>query len=72
MLLVATVIGYSFRPVARLARELDASNYDHLAELPLAGMPNELRPFVESINRLLRRIAMIIEQQQRFVADAAH
>lgn len=72
MLLVAAVIDYSFRPVARLARELDASNYDHLVELPLAGMADELRPFIESINRLLRRIAMMIEQQRRFVAAAAH
>jgi two-component system OmpR family sensor kinase len=72
MMLVAAVIGYSLRPVARLARDLDASDYDHLVELPLAGMPDELRPFIQSINRLLRRIALMIEQQRRFVADAAH
>jgi two-component system OmpR family sensor kinase len=49
MILVAAVIRHSLRPVARLARDLDASDYDHLAELPLAGMPNELRPFIQSI-----------------------
>jgi two-component system OmpR family sensor kinase len=72
MLLVAAVIAYSLRPVARLAHELDASSYDHLAELPLMGMPDELRPFIQSINRLLRRIALMIEQRRCFVADAAH
>jgi two-component system OmpR family sensor kinase len=72
MLLVAAVIGCSLRPVARLARRLDASDYDHLAELPLAGVPEELRPFIGSINRLLRRLATMIEQQRRFVAAAAH
>ena len=72
MLLVAAVVGYSLRPVARLARRLDASGYDHLAELPLSGMPEELRPFIGSINRLLRRLAEMIEQQRRFVAAAAH
>jgi two-component system OmpR family sensor kinase len=72
MLLTAAVIGYSLRPVASLARRLDASDYDHLAELPLIGMPAELLPFIASINRLLRRLATMIEQQRRFVAAAAH
>jgi len=72
MFLVAAVIGSSLSPVARLARRLDASDYDHLAELPLAGIPAELRPFIDSINRLLHRLARMIEQQRRFVAAAAH
>jgi two-component system OmpR family sensor kinase len=72
MLLVGIVIRYSFRPVSRLAARLDAEESDHPAKLPLDGMPRELRPFVESINRLLSRIAMMFEQQRRFVADAAH
>jgi two-component system OmpR family sensor kinase len=72
MLLVGVVIRTSFRPVARLAARLDAEEADHLAKLPLDGMPRELRPFVESINRLLARVAAMFEQQQRFVADAAH
>ena len=72
LLLTAAVIGYSLRPVAQLARRLDASDYDHLTELPLAGMPAELLPFIASINRLLGRLASMIEQQRRFVAAAAH
>lgn len=72
MLLVGVVISYSLRPVSQLADKLDASDHDHLAVLPLEGMPKELRPFVESINRLLRRIAVMLDQQRRFVADAAH
>lgn len=72
MLLVAAVVGYSLRPVTRLARALDASDYDDLAALPLAGVPEELRAFIRSINRLLGRIGGMIEQQRRFVADAAH
>jgi two-component system OmpR family sensor kinase len=72
MLLVAGVISYSFRPVSRLAAKLDAGSSDHLTALPLDGLPGELRPFIESINRLLYRIAMILDQQRRFVADAAH
>lgn len=72
LLLNAAVIGHSLRPVAQLARRLDASDYDHLAELPPAGVPAELLPFIASINRLLGRLATMIEQQRRFVAAAAH
>jgi two-component system, OmpR family, sensor kinase len=72
MLLVGVVISYSFRPVARLAANLDANDSDHLTELSLDDMPGELRPFIQSINRLLQRIGMMLEQQRRFVADAAH
>jgi len=72
MLLVAVVIGQSFRPLSRLSARLKVGNADHLATLPLDGMPIELRPFVGSINGLLERIGAVLDQQRRFVADAAH
>lgn len=72
LLIAGGVISYSFRPVSRLASVLDASDHDHLTALPLEGMPAELRPFIESINGLLHRIAMMLDQQRRFIADAAH
>jgi two-component system OmpR family sensor kinase len=72
MLLVGVIIRYSFRPVSLLAAQLDAKEADHLAKLPSKGMPQELLPFIASINRLLERIATMFDQQQRFIADAAH
>jgi two-component system OmpR family sensor kinase len=58
--------------MTRLAVHLDARRPDDVEELPLLGMPAELRPFISSINRLLTRIRVLIEQQRRFIADAAH
>jgi two-component system OmpR family sensor kinase len=72
MLLVGVIIRYSFRPVSLLAAQLDAKEADHLAKLPSKGMPQELLPFIASINRLLERIGAMFDQQRRFVADAAH
>jgi two-component system OmpR family sensor kinase len=72
MLLVGAVIRSSFKPVSRLAIELDAKRSDHLEKLPTDGMPDELLPFIASINRLLDRIATMFNQQRRFIADAAH
>jgi two-component system OmpR family sensor kinase len=72
MLLVAIVVNRTLRPVWRLADRLDAKRSDDFEKLPLDGMPAELRPFVASINRLLERVGTMVDQKQRFIADAAH
>src|SRR5258708_40217344 len=43
-----------------------------MTPLPLVGTPSELQPFVASINGLLMRMKSMMDQQRRFVADAAH
>lgn len=72
MLVTAFVIARSFRPMVRLAGDLDRRKADDLSELKAAGAPSELYPFLESINALLGRIRVMMERQRRFVADAAH
>lgn len=72
MLIVGVVIGRTLEPMAKLADELDRSRTRELDPLPSEGMPSELRPFVASINRLLERVHEMVEQQRRFIADAAH
>ena len=71
-LLVALVIHRSFEPLTRLSALLDAGQADPVGRLPSAGIPAELLPFVASINRLLERNGAMLNQQRRFVADAAH
>ena len=56
----------------RLAGNLDARRADDLTPLPEAGAPTELHPFITSINSLLARMRHLMDQQRRFVADAAH
>ncbi|WP_426436598.1 ATP-binding protein [Bradyrhizobium genosp. P] len=72
MLVTAIVIAHSLRPMVRLAGNLDARRADDLIPLPLAGTPSELHPFIHSINELLVRVGLLVDQQRRFVADAAH
>jgi two-component system, OmpR family, sensor kinase len=71
-LLVAIVIHRTMRPVLRLADRLDAKRSDDFEKLPLDAAPAELRPFIASINRLLERVGMMVDQNRRFIADAAH
>lgn len=72
MLVIAFVIARSFRPMLRLAEELDARRADDVVALEAGGAPAELQPFLGSINGLLGRMGAMMEQQRRFIADAAH
>jgi two-component system OmpR family sensor kinase len=72
MLVVAMVVRRTLRPMSHLAARLDARQTDDLDALPLDGTPSELHPFVGSINHLLQRVRSLIDQQRRFIADAAH
>ena len=72
LIVTALVIAHSLRPMIRLAGNLDARRADDLTPLPEAGAPTELHPFITSINSLLTRMRLLMDQQRRFVADAAH
>ncbi|MBZ0091861.1 MAG: two-component sensor histidine kinase, partial [Sulfuricellaceae bacterium] len=66
------LVSASLAPVRALAQVADAQPEDRPAALPTAQVPDEIAPFVQSINRLLVRINRLMEQQRRFIADAAH
>ncbi|KQU66148.1 MULTISPECIES: ATP-binding protein [unclassified Rhizobacter] len=71
-LLVRVVIRSTLRPIAQASRQLDRQGDAALVDVPAGAMPDEVRPFVTSINALLRRLTESLEQQRRFIADAAH
>lgn len=72
LIVVGLVITRSLRPLIRLAENLDVRRGDDLNSLPEKDAPTELKPFITSINRLLIRMQLLLDQQRRFVADAAH
>ena len=72
LLVTVLVIAGSLRPMVHLAGDLDLRRADDITPLPLVGMPSELHPFIVSINGLLARMKQMMDQQRRFVADAAH
>ncbi|WP_300164097.1 ATP-binding protein [Bradyrhizobium sp.] len=72
MAVTALVITRSLRPMVRLAGDLDSRRADDMTAFPLKGMPSELHPFMTSINGLLARMRLLMDQQRRFIADAAH
>jgi len=71
-LIVLLLVRSMFRPVAALSREVDGRSDQELHPIEAAHVPDEVRPFVVAINRLLARARTAMETQRRFVADAAH
>lgn len=72
LVMIGMVVRGMLRPMTRLGTEVDARSEYDLRPLSVDNVPNETRPFIESINRLLQRLESAIESQARFIADAAH
>ncbi|MGE8685611.1 MAG: ATP-binding protein [Achromobacter sp.] len=66
------VVGRAFRKVDRAGDAISRRGPFDLAPLPSAGMPGELRPFIQSINQLLLRVKGGMDRERRFLEDAAH
>ncbi len=66
------VVRHVFRPVRRLAATLDKRKEQELGALSGKDIPSELIPFMDALNRMLERVVRSVEEQRRFVADAAH
>ncbi len=70
--MILRIVRRELAPVKSLAAHLDAQPADRPRALSDTDVPSEIRPFVLAINRLLERVGILMEQQRRFVADAAH
>jgi two-component system OmpR family sensor kinase len=72
LIVVADLVRKMFRPIATLAAEVEQRDEGQLHPIDEGHLPVEIRAFGVAINGLLARVAQSMEQQQRFVADAAH
>ncbi|QQS54379.1 MAG: two-component sensor histidine kinase [Candidatus Competibacteraceae bacterium] len=70
--LIVRIVRSELTPITRLSRSLDEQPADRPQAIPDDGLPDEITPFVHAINRLLARVNLLIGQQRRFIADAAH
>jgi two-component system OmpR family sensor kinase len=71
-LLIWLAVGRGLRPLEAVASAVQARTPAALQPLSDRGVPREVRPLVEALNDLLRRLGSALEAQRRFVADAAH
>ncbi|PKY11318.1 two-component sensor histidine kinase [Acidithiobacillus marinus] len=66
------IVRRSLASIQNLALALDRQNSDRPESLSMEDVPTEIAPFIQAINRLLERIRVLLEQERRFIADAAH
>lgn len=66
------MLRHALVPLVRASRELGQRGPQGLAPLSLAGMPAELRPIIESVNRLMSKVDDALSQEKGFTALAAH
>ena len=73
---LAVVIGFTIRrelrPLQISAQIIARRPALSFELLPTAGLPREVSPLVDEINRLLGRLKIAVEREKRFVTDAAH
>jgi len=62
----------SLAPLARVTAEVEQRDASAMAPLDTRAVPEEIRPLLMALNRLLGRLDESIASQRRFVADAAH
>ena len=66
------IVGTQLKPLEKVAALVRQRQPDALEPLPVAELPDEVRPLVGALNDLLARLRSALEAQQEFVADAAH
>lgn len=73
-LAVATwaVVRKSLKPVVGVRQAIADRQALDLAPLPAAGLPDEVRPLVDSFNGLLSRLDYALQSERQFLSEAAH
>jgi two-component system OmpR family sensor kinase len=70
--LVLIVINWSLGPLDGLGEEVQRIDVSRLQTLSVARVPVEVRPFIDSINRMIGRLEKSIDAERKFISDAAH
>lgn len=71
-LVVVVVVQRATRPVRDLSARLQARPEGDLTPLEASSAPRELLPLVHATNQVMRRLQGLLDNQKRFVRDAAH
>jgi two-component system, OmpR family, sensor kinase len=69
---IPLVVNAAFASLGRASSDAEAVGISHLTPLDVSHVPDEVRPFADSINRMIGRLQIGIDGEKRFIADAAH
>ena len=66
------VVGGGLKPLKDIAGKVESRDQNSLEAISTDGVPEEVIPMVESLNRLFLKVQSALENERRFTADAAH
>ncbi|EKZ99442.1 sensor histidine kinase [Cupriavidus metallidurans] len=72
MTLLALTVAATLRPLKRLQDRIQARRASDLAPVEGDDLPREIQPLLQTLNQYLERLRVIVENQKRFLDDAAH
>jgi two-component system sensor histidine kinase QseC len=71
-LMVGWAVRRGLRPLADVARRLEARSPDATAPIGAQDAPLEIEPLVRALNGLLQRLRGMLDSERQFTANAAH
>jgi two-component system sensor histidine kinase QseC len=71
-LIIWASVGKSLQPLDQVAEKVERRDPNSLQPIPTDGVPGEVTPIVDSLNRLFERVHKALENERRFTANAAH
>ncbi|MCU7917339.1 MAG: hypothetical protein KZQ95_03170 [Candidatus Thiodiazotropha sp. (ex Epidulcina cf. delphinae)] len=71
-LIIWVMVGGGLKPLKQIASNVEGRDPNSLVPISSQGVPLEVVPMVESLNRLFGRVQSALENERRFTADAAH
>ena len=71
-LLIWIIIGRGLDSLDRVAKEVANRAPTHLEPVNLQSVPQEIKPVIDELNNLFKRLQNGFEREKRFTADAAH
>ncbi|RKP54558.1 sensor histidine kinase [Pararobbsia silviterrae] len=71
-LAIPLIVNAAFASLDAASAEAETIGISRLTPLDVSHAPQEVRPFADSVNRMIARLQVGIDTEKRFVADAAH
>jgi two-component system sensor histidine kinase TctE len=69
---VLVVVQRVTRPVRRLSEQMGKRAEDNLTPIEAPDLPREIQPLTDATNQVMYRLQHLLDNQKRFVRDAAH
>ncbi|WP_109476312.1 HAMP domain-containing sensor histidine kinase [Paraburkholderia sp. C35] len=69
---IPLIVNAAFASLKRASADAERVGVSRLTPLNISHVPDEVRPFADSINRMIERLQTGIDGEKRFIADAAH